>query len=85
MSGSRERFTPGFHIYVAKWLRAKQPQHLWSLHSEQYRKAWFASFFPNLWPVEEGEDPDGRIFLKLKDRTMFSENVSNPLFNYFGV
>jgi len=23
-----ERFTPGFHIYVAKWLRAKQPQHL---------------------------------------------------------
>jgi hypothetical protein len=64
-----ERFTPRFHIFVAKWLRAKQPHHLWTHHSEQYRKAWFASFPPNLWPAEEEEDPNGRIFLKLKDGT----------------
>lgn len=29
-----ERFTPRFHIYVAKWLRAKQPQLIWTHHSE---------------------------------------------------
>jgi hypothetical protein len=64
-----ERFTPRFHIYVARWLRAKQPQLIWTHHSEQYRKAWFASFPPDLWPAEEEEDPSGRIFLKLKDGT----------------
>ena len=64
-----QRFKPYYRIYVAKWLRLKQPQHLWTHHSEQYRKAWFASFPPNLWPAEEEEDPNGRIFLKLKDGT----------------
>jgi hypothetical protein len=63
------RFKPLYRIFVAKWLRAKQPHHLWTHHSEQYRKAWFASFAPNLWPAEEEEDPNGRIFLKLKDGT----------------
>ena len=48
---------------------AKQPHHLRTHHSEQYRKAWFASFPPNLWPAEEEEDPNGPIFLKLKDGT----------------
>ena len=62
-----ERFTPRFHIYVAKWLRAKQPQLIWTHHSEQYRKAWFASFPPNLWPAEEEEDSSGQIHLRLKD------------------
>lgn len=41
-----ERFKPLYHLHVAKWLRAKQPQHLWTHHSEQYRKAWFVSFPP---------------------------------------
>jgi hypothetical protein len=63
------RFKPLYRIFVAKWLRAKQPQHLWTHHSEQYRKAWFASFPPDLWPAEEEEGPSGRIFLKLKDGT----------------
>jgi hypothetical protein len=70
------RFKPLYRIFVAKWLRAKQPQHLWTHHSEQYRKAWFASFPPNLWPAEEEEDPNGRIFLKLKDGTRLL--VSEP-------
>jgi len=39
-----QRFKPYYRIYVARWLRLKQPQHLWTHHSEQYRKAWFASF-----------------------------------------
>jgi len=64
-----ERFKPMFRLYVAKWLRAKQPSLLWTHHSEQYRKAWFASFAPNLWPAEEEEDPNGRVVLKLKDGT----------------
>src|SRR5438270_13834490 len=58
-----QRFKPYYRIFVAKWLRAKQPHHLWTHHSEQYRKAWFASFPPDLWPA------GGRIFLKLKDGT----------------
>ncbi len=62
-----QRFKPHFRIHVAKWLRLKQAQHLWTHHSEQYRKAWFASFSPNLWPATKEEDPEGRIFLKLKD------------------
>jgi len=62
------RFKPLYRIFVAKWLRAKQPQLIWTHHSEQYRKAWFASFPPDLWPAEE-EDPSGRIFLKLRDGT----------------
>jgi hypothetical protein len=40
-----------------------------TFHSEQYRKAWFASFPPELWPAEEEESEEGRIFLKLKNRT----------------
>jgi hypothetical protein len=37
-------------------------------HSDQYRKAWFASFPPELWPAEE-ETENGNIFLRLKDGT----------------
>lgn len=64
----RARFKPRYHLYVAKWLRAKQPQLLWTHHSEQYRKAWFASFPSDLWPAEEIE-VDGKIVLRLKDGT----------------
>jgi hypothetical protein len=58
-----------FRLYVAKWLRVKQPKLLWTHHSEQYRKAWFASFPPDLWPAEEEETDDGRTILQLKDGT----------------
>ena len=40
-----------------------------TFYSEQYRKAWFASFPPELWPAEEEESEEGRIFLKLKNGT----------------
>jgi hypothetical protein len=64
-----ERFKPRtFHIYMAKWLREKLPKLLWSRHSEQYRKAWFASFPRELWPAEEDETGG----LKLKDGTRLS-------------
>ena len=62
-----QRFKPFYRIYVARWLRLKQPQHLWTHHSEQYRKAWFASFPPDLWPAQEEETCDGRTLLRLKD------------------
>ena len=64
-----KRFTPLFHIYVPKWHREQQWKHLWSFHSEQYRKAWLASFPSEYWPAEEEEIEDGTIFLKLKDGT----------------
>jgi hypothetical protein len=64
-----ERFkAPQFHIYVAKWLRAKQWTMLWNRHGEQYRNAWLAGFPTELWPAEEDES-DGRLCLKLKDGT----------------
>jgi hypothetical protein len=56
------RFKPLYRIFVAKWLRAKQSRLLWTHHSEQYRRAWFASFPPDLWPAEEEEDPSGEFF-----------------------
>ena len=64
-----ERFTPLIHIYVPMWLREKFAEQLTTFHSEQYWKAWFASFPPELWPAEEEETNDGKIFLKLKDGT----------------
>jgi hypothetical protein len=62
-----ERFTPCMHLYVPKWLREKFAEHLATFHREQYRKAWFASFPPELWPAEEEEMETGEIYLKLKD------------------
>jgi hypothetical protein len=65
-----ERFkTPRFHVYVACWLREKLWKLLYSHHSEQYRKAWNASFPPELWPAEEELSGNGEIFLRLKDGT----------------
>ena len=51
-------------------MREKIWDALWYWHSEQYRKAWFASFPEALWPAEEVETDDGRTFLKLKDGAM---------------
>jgi hypothetical protein len=62
-----QRFVPMFHIYVPIWLREKHRENLATYHSEQFRKAWFASFLPELWPATEEETEDGKIFLKLKD------------------
>ena len=62
-----ERFTALFHLYVPKWLREKTWECLTTLHSAQYRKAWFASFTPDLWPADEEETEDGKIFLRLMD------------------
>jgi hypothetical protein len=73
-----ERFkTPRFHIYVAKWLREKLWGLLWGRHSEQYRKAWYASFPSELWPAEEVIPENGPLYLKLKDGTKLS--VYEPL------
>lgn len=63
-----DRFKPRYFVYVAKWLREKLWEHLYSYHTEQYRKAWFASFPPELWPAEEDET-GGPCCLKLKDGT----------------
>jgi len=35
--------------------------------SAQHQKAWLARFPTPLWPAEEEETGDGRIFLRLKD------------------
>jgi hypothetical protein len=64
-----DRFPPEFFVYVSGWLRAKLWKHLWSHHSEQYRRAWFATFPESLWPAKEEETGDGRTFLRLKDGT----------------
>jgi hypothetical protein len=41
-------FTPLSHLYVAKRFREKLWKLLWTHHSEQYRRAWFARFPPEL-------------------------------------
>ena len=59
--GDRFRM-PSTFVYVSKWLRAK----LWKKPSE-YGRAWFAGFPRELWPAEEEQTDDGRIFLRLKE------------------
>jgi len=64
-----DRFDPlRFHIYVAGWVREKIPR-LVERKSDQYRKAWYATFPTNLWPGVEEEAVDGSIYLILKDGT----------------
>ena len=49
-----ERFKPlTYFVYVAKWLREKRPYLLETHHSEQYRRAWYASFPAECWPGKE--------------------------------
>jgi hypothetical protein len=68
-----DRFKPlQFYVYVSAWLREKLPNLLRSRHSEQFRKAWFASFPPELWPAEEVEPENGSLYLQLKDGTKLS-------------
>ena len=86
------------YIYVSKWQREKMYRLILDRSpsfyvfsklpcqvSEQYRKAYLASFPPDLWPVEEEtkEGEDGpRIYLRLKDGTSFpayQNHFSKPL------
>jgi len=61
-----ERFKPiRFRIYVGKWRREGEP-HRRQILSPQYRKAWDASFPPELWPADEVV-VDGKSALRLKD------------------
>ncbi|MGD0758779.1 MAG: hypothetical protein ABR921_07740 [Candidatus Sulfotelmatobacter sp.] len=62
-------FTPIPQLYIAKRFRQQIWKDLWSRHSDQYRKAWFARFPPDVWPAEEEETENGNISLKLKDGT----------------
>jgi hypothetical protein len=62
------RFRPMGHLYVSKWRRKSEEIRRQRL-SAQYHKAWLASFPSDLWPAEEVETDDGRIFLKLQDGT----------------
>jgi hypothetical protein len=63
------RFKPfGLYIFMAAWLIEKLPR-LVDRRSEQFRKAWFATFPPELWPAVEERGEDGTIYLILKDGT----------------
>jgi hypothetical protein len=64
-----DRFPPQFFVYVSAWLRGKLWKHLWSHHSEQYRKAWFSTFPESSWPAQEERTGDGHVLLRLKDGT----------------
>lgn len=61
-----ERVKPAYFVYRSKWLREKREELLQTHHSEQYRKAWYASFPADLWLAEEVET-DGKLDLRLKD------------------
>ena len=75
-----ERFKPPqLRVFMAGWFREKRQAALWTHHSEQYRKAWFASFPEDLWPAEEVKDEDGNTFLILRDGTrLFAEAAIAP-------
>jgi hypothetical protein len=58
-----------YFIYVSKWLSEKIWGEMLPRRTEQFRKAWAASFPRNLWPAMEEQTEDGQIFLVLKDGT----------------
>ena len=63
-----ERFKPSYLIYVSEWLRKKREWFIRERTSQQFQKAWYASFPRDLWPAEEHEEGN-TIFLVLKDGT----------------
>ena len=59
----------------AKWLRPKRESFLATYRSEQYQKAWRASFTPDLWPAEE-QKVEKKMFLRLKDGiALFADEI----------
>jgi hypothetical protein len=68
-----ERFKPFPLIYSSQWLREKREEFLLSQVSDQYRKAWQASFPLDLWPAVRAR-VDGRMVLILKDGTHLYED-----------
>ena len=70
MPPSRRSFQADIsHLRPPKWRRDNKKKVRWFRLSEQYHKAWHASFPPDLWPGEEEETADGRTLLRLKDGT----------------
>ena len=63
-----DRFMRFFRLYVPSWRRENERKR-WAQRSEQFRKAWLASFPNELWPAEE-ELVDGKVALRLKDGTI---------------
>ena len=61
-----QRFKPVAMTYVAEWLRKKREAFMATRRSAQYRKAWQASFSPDVWPAEE-QKVGQKISLHLKD------------------
>lgn len=57
-----EGLRPLYLLYIADWKREIEVGFRWPTASEQYRRAWNASFAPGSWPVEEIEIV-GRIWL----------------------
>ena len=57
-----------FFVYVSQWLREKRQTLMQTHHSEQYRRAWFAGFPPELWPAQELLNNEPTALL-LKDGT----------------
>jgi hypothetical protein len=49
-----ERFVQFARVYVARWLREKEKKR-WLQRSEQFHKAWLASFPNELSVPEEGQ------------------------------
>ena len=68
LHGNRFKW-PIFFVYVSKWRRESEHRRRQRL-SDQYQKAWAASFPSDLWPAEEEEEEvDQSIYLRLKDGT----------------
>jgi len=63
-----ERFAPFPLTYMPIWLLEKRERCLLAWTNDQYMKAWYASFPPELWPAMAGSI-NGKIFLILKDGT----------------
>jgi hypothetical protein len=69
-----DRSKSWYFTYSPKWHRERQKICREGL-SPQFKKAWLASFPPDLWPAEEEETADG-TYLRLRDGTRLLEGSS---------
>ena len=68
-----ERFTPCGVPYLPRWFIERRERCLVGWKNEQYMKAWYASFPPELWPATTRRIGE-TTYLVLKDGTTFPAN-----------
>jgi hypothetical protein len=61
--------TPAYRIFEARWVYKRWLEFYFPKSSAQFKKAWYATFPPDLWPADIVQ-VNGKWMLRLKDGTL---------------